>query len=103
MASGSISKPVVDITDLGNSISANTDLNNVTMTGRYFCDSSNVGTISNLPVSCTSFDLLVMPRASSIRSWQILFAYATTTGIYYRAMTSANTWGDWKKLTDTTA
>ena len=82
------------LASLGTSIPVNSNLNGYTSPGRYYAGDTTG--ITNVPVAnATAFDLLVFPRASSGRTWQICFIYRTSPSVYVRAMKSASEFTDW--------
>lgn len=85
------------LTSLGTSIPANSDLNDYKTPGRYYAD-TNINTMTNLPSAIGGyFDLIVMPRSSLLRFWQILLD-GNNGVIYQRRMTSGTTWSSWTQL-----
>ena len=82
------------LASLGTSIPVNSNLNGYTSPGRYYAGDTTG--ITNVPVAnATAIDLLVFPRASAGRTWQICFIYRTSPSVYIRAMKSASEFTDW--------
>lgn len=87
------------VTSLGVALATGINLNSITEPGRYYL-STGANTISNLPYTGNAtgyFDLVVMPRSSSVRVWQILLD-GLNGNIYQRRMTGASTWSAWTQL-----
>lgn len=90
------------ITNLGTSIPSGANLNDYTTPGRYYATST--ASMVNLPVtgsSLTTLDLIVMPRSSNVRVFQIAYVYAPTSSYaYIRVMSGASQWSSWDELTN---
>ena len=94
----------------GKKFTANTDLNNVTTSGFYYCDEGNIAnTISNRPSTANLFVVEVRngpgkasASATNTRRQQIFTDYANGD-VYTRFNVSYNSysWGAWKKFTTT--
>ena len=81
---------------LGTNIN-DSDLNTITTPGKYY--SGSTGGITNLPVRCTALDLIVLPRASTSRCWQIALCYdAGASTIWYRAQSGASQFDSWVQM-----
>lgn len=81
---------------LGTNIN-DSDLNTITTPGKYY--SGSTGGITNLPVRCTALDLIVIPRASASRCWQIALCFdAGASSIWYRAQSGASTFDPWVQM-----
>ena len=100
MASGTIIKPAVDITERGIEITGSTDLNTITTPGRYFCtDPTN---LVNKPITCTNLDLIATTRSWNSRVWQIALCFLSgNSQIYTRVQTSDNSWDAWTRMINT--
>lgn len=78
-------------------ITANTNLNDLTVPGFYGCSNASIAaSLSNCPVSGSGFALLVMYKSTAYQT-QVLF-YGTT--IYSRTRTS-NGWDGWYSFAGT--
>ena len=102
MATGTLAKPVVNITEMGISIPTGSDLNSYITPGRYYA--SSAAGITNTPegvstYSNTAFDLIVMQRATASRVWQIMFVYKASTSpeMWFRVQNGATTFSSWIK------
>lgn len=94
----------------GSAIPANTDLNDVTILGAYYCNTSEIATTySNCPVN-SGFRMLVTSSGYGNRaySYQIIICGGSINryGIYVRrrsdsAATSSATWDPWQRVTGT--
>ena len=74
----------------GTSIPSNTDLNDLTVPGAYFCATSAIAsTLTNCPVG-TNFTMFVMKKHTNLQT-QVLFA---STRILFRTRTSSS-WQTW--------
>ena len=89
------------ITSPGTLIGATANLNTYTTPGRYYAVSTT--NISNLPVAGSStmpVDLIVIPRGTVGRVYQIAFIYSSSAPfVYVRTMTGASSWSAWKEMT----
>lgn len=83
-------------------VSANSDLNNYTTSGVYFCDSKNTtSTLSNCPTS-VAFRLEVKGCTyahNTSKVWQTIYPNAETSGAQrcWKRYLSSDGWGAWKK------
>lgn len=86
------------LASLGTAIPTNADLNNYVTPGRYYA--GNISGIANLPTTSniTSLDMIVFPRASASRVWQLCFVYYSTPKVYIRAQSSASEFTAWIQL-----
>ena len=78
-------------------ISANTNLNDVTTPGIYACaNSTTAATLSNCPFNDIGFTMLVTQKSTSLQIQLIM----TGDGMYSRRRTTTG-WGAWRKYTST--
>lgn len=86
------------LASLGTAIPTNANLNDYLSPGRYYA--GNISGIANLPTTTniTALDMIVFPRASSSRIWQLCFVYYSTPKVYIRAQSSASEFTAWIQL-----
>lgn len=79
------------------SIPSNTDLNDLTTPGPYYCNSSTVaGSLSHCPTS-VGFSMLVQKKGGDPAVTQII---TTESNMWFRGRTSS-AWGHWFLVTKT--
>ena len=86
------------LASLGTAIPSNANLNNYISPGRYYA--VDISGIANLPTTTniTSLDMIVFPRASASRVWQLCFVYYSTPKVYIRAQSGATAFTSWIQL-----
>lgn len=92
---------MLDVTETGAAITANSDLNNYKTPGNYICIANNTSTLTNCPVSTQGFKLIVITGYSADRYHQILLR-GGSSDFYYRMYNSTDLeWTNWVNLNTT--
>ena len=86
---------------LGTAISNDSDLNDYTTPGVYYCSNSTIASsLVNAPAVGAGFKLIVMYAGTSAQLRQIIIV-SGSDGIYERYRNSSNAWGAWQRLIHT--
>lgn len=78
-----------------------TDFNQLTTVGKYNSQDSAQDQFTNTPIGLvyTVLDVFVFERGTTVRVWQMLFAYnAAILSIYFRCMCGVSEWANWYKI-----
>lgn len=90
---------VMDLKNLGESITASSDLNTYTTPGNYYSDNSTISSsLTNTPITSGGFRLIVM---NSYTGNTHQYIYGNSNNIYFRTKTGTDTWSDWVNLSST--
>lgn len=82
---------------VGKNIASNTDLNDLTAPGFYYCSSAATAqSLENCPITA-NFSMIVMRKSGSLQSQLIISGAPLNPRIYTRTRTSSG-WGAWKSL-----
>lgn len=84
------------LSDTGTTISSNTNLNTLTVFGKYYCgNSATAQTLTNCPTTI-GFSMFVERNASTYTRQTI---YDNEGNMFIRTLTSGGTWNAWKTVT----
>lgn len=84
---------------VGTNISSNTDLNNLTAPGFYYCSSSTIArSLVNCPVTAVNFTLIVMNKGGALTRNQLLISGGSAISRIFTRTRTSSAWSAWKSF-----